>query len=177
MPDPSSSGDIAPATIQPAEVAPDTGSPADIAPEAAVPAASVSHAAPPAERMPGLAAAAEAAERALLTPRVRGDRAELELLLDENFREIGQSGRLFTRNQIVAALLADAGASDAAPHTPPPELSEVVATPLAENVVLLTYVLRFEGRWSRRASVWRATGEGGRPVALVFHQGTTIAPG
>lgn len=50
-----------------------------------------------------LAAELEHLERALHTPQVRGDRARLSELLDEDFSEIGSSGQCYGR----AAALAE----------------------------------------------------------------------
>jgi hypothetical protein len=47
-------------------------------------------------------------ELALLTPEVRGFADQLEELLDPDFEEIGKSGRLWTRSEMIAALVADA---------------------------------------------------------------------
>lgn len=111
-----------------------------------------------------LVAAAWAAEQRLLDPVVRRDPAEVEPLLSEDVVEIGQSGRRFTRDDIVAALHADPGASAG-------EIGERSSRVVAPDTVLLDYVLVFEGRVSRRSSLWR-----GVPPRLVFHQGTPVPP-
>lgn len=108
------------------------------------------------------------AERLLLTPEVRRDAEALEGLLDESFREIGKSGRLWTRDELVEVMTGE----DAA------ELESAVVTEehveqLAPGLVLLTYALDADGQHSRRSSIWRIDGEQPR---LVFHQGTR-APG
>ncbi|ONI62865.1 hypothetical protein CSIV_15580 [Microbacterium sp. CSI-V] len=108
-------------------------------------------------------AAAWAAEERLLTPGVRGDSAALRRLLAEDFVEIGQSGRRWTRDDIIAALVSDPGRGDG-------ELSEREARRLAPGLVLLQYLLRFDGRNSRRASIWRCEPE----PRCVFHQGTSV---
>ena len=41
-------------------------------------------------------------ELALLTPEVRGSADQLEELLDPDFEEIGKSGRLWTRDEMIA---------------------------------------------------------------------------
>ena len=41
-------------------------------------------------------------ELALLTPEVRGSADQLEELLDPDFGEIGKSGRLWTRDEMIA---------------------------------------------------------------------------
>jgi hypothetical protein len=46
-------------------------------------------------------------ELALLTPDVRGSADQLEELLDPDFGEIGRSGRLWTRGEMIAALVKD----------------------------------------------------------------------
>ena len=109
-----------------------------------------------------------AAEHALLDRAVRGDRARVEALLDPQFREIGQSGRLWHRDEMVEALTTDPGLP-VADHGPV-ELDEVELTVLADDLRLLTYRLDLDVASSRRSSVWRLTPTGPR---LVFHQGTT----
>lgn len=107
-----------------------------------------------------LVAAAWAAEERLLDPRVRQDPARVEPLLDDDFVEIGQSGRRFTRKAIVAALRAEPGTSTA-------EIAERSSRVIAPDTVLLDYLLTVEERVSRRSSVWQ-----GSPPRLTFHQGT-----
>jgi hypothetical protein len=53
-------------------------------------------------------------ELALLTPEVRGSAHQLEELLDPDFAEIGKSGRLWMRGEMIAALVAD---TDPEQHT------------------------------------------------------------
>ncbi|UFS59278.1 nuclear transport factor 2 family protein [Subtercola endophyticus] len=137
------------------------------------------------------------AERALLSPEVRGDRAALERLLDRQFIEIGQSGRLWTRAEMIAALVAEGAASaaaaaageetagaaalvgdgdgaapptDASPGSLDREMSEIRTTMLGPETILLTYLLYFDGRWSRRSSIWVVPA--GSTARIVFHQGT-----
>lgn len=103
------------------------------------------------------------AEERLLMPTVRGDAARLRELLAEGFVEIGQSGRRWTRDEIIAALASDPGRGDV-------EIGERAARQLAPGLVLLNYLLRFDGRSSRRTSIWRCDPE---PRCL-FHQGTPV---
>ncbi len=113
-----------------------------------------------------------AGEEALLAPETRHDPATVEGLLDPEFREIGQSGRLWDRDGIVAMLVepADAEAGDAGQYV----ISERAAVELGEGVVLLMYRLVFDGRDSRRSSVWRV--RDGR-ARISFHQGTSVPAG
>lgn len=110
-----------------------------------------------------LIAATWEAEKRLLTPAVRGDAARLGELLADDFVEIGQSGRRWARDEIIASLASDPGRGEI-------EIGEREARQLAPGLVLLNYVLRFDGRSSRRTSIWRCDPE----PRCVFHQGTSI---
>ena len=111
-----------------------------------------------------LVAAAWAAEQHLLDPSVRSDPQEAGRLLDPSFVEFGQSGRRWTRDEIVAALQNEPGTD------PAPSLSEREHRVLGPDTVLLTYLLRFEDRVSRRSSLWRCDPA---PRCLI-HQGTPV---
>ncbi len=88
----------------------------------------------------------------------------MDELLDPEFREIGASGRLWSRSEIIASLVERSRASDE-----PIKASDMVGVLLAPGVVHLTYVSDDGGRRARRSSVWRRTDRGWR---LYFHQGT-----
>jgi hypothetical protein len=105
-------------------------------------------------------------ELALLRPDVRRDRRRVEDLLDEDFREIGASGRLWTRQETVESL---AGEQDDEPVA----VEDMVAVPLADGVVLLTYVSDRAGRRARRSAIWRRVDGRWR---VLHHQGT-LMPG
>jgi len=107
-----------------------------------------------------------AAERTLLDPAIRTDRAALEHWLDPEFTEIGQSGRLWTRAEILDDLLAT---GQSAFETA--ELTEPQVRQLAPDCYLLTYVVHIGGRRSRRSSIWRFRAGQWR---LIFNQGTRI---
>jgi hypothetical protein len=111
-----------------------------------------------------LIADAWAAEERLLDPAVRADAEELRVLIADDFTEIGQSGRRWHRDDIVAALVAEP------PGCRPPVIDERGYRLIGPDTVLLTYLLRFDGRSSRRSSVWRCDP---RP-RCVFHQGTRV---
>lgn len=107
-------------------------------------------------------------EEELLSPQVRRDAARLEDLLAPGFREIGQSGRQWSRPEMIEALttaFADLG---------PTEISERQAEELDGGFVLLTFRLEVAGRASWRSSLWQVTGYGAH---LLFHQGTPISDG
>ena len=106
-------------------------------------------------------------ELALLTPEVRRSRLRLEGLLDPDFREIGASGRLWSRAEMIEAL-----SNQDDDVTEPIQAVDFIGTSLGPDLVLLTYVSDPEGRAARRSSLWR------RPVAswrLLHHQGTLLS--
>jgi hypothetical protein len=96
-------------------------------------------------------------ELALLDPAVRADRAQVERLLHPEFREIGASGRMWDRDEMIAALEEDPGGGATA--------SELETRLVAEGVVLLTYATGD----ARRSSLWVLGEDGWR---VLFHQGT-----
>lgn len=102
---------------------------------------------------------ASGAERHLLDPSVRGDAASLELLLHPDFVEIGRSGRLWARHEIIAALVADPSVSG----TP----EDLVVDELAYGNALVVYSL--DG--VRRSSIWIR--DNGR-WQIRFHQATPV---
>ncbi|MBY6706255.1 DUF4440 domain-containing protein [Rhodococcus sp. BP-241] len=103
-------------------------------------------------------------EKALLDPSTRSSQTELDRLLDPSFEEIGASGRLWTRREIVAALID-------APESEPIESANFNGRRIADDMVHVTYETRHEGRHARRSSLWRQVD--GR-WTLLFHQGTPI---
>lgn len=113
----------------------------------------------------GLAAAAWRAEEALLRADVRSDARQLAVFLASDFYEIGQSGRRWGRDEIIAALASD---DETLPHA---VLTERESTLVTSDVVLLSYVLEFGPRSSRRSSLWRRV-DGS--VECFFHQGTSL---
>lgn len=106
-------------------------------------------------------------ELALLTPDVRRSPARLEELLDPDFHEIGASGRLWNRSEIVAALSAEGDAVGG-----PVLAVDLIAKTVGSGLVLLTYVSDPNGRAARRSSLWRRSGPAWR---LLHHQGTLLS--
>ena len=107
-----------------------------------------------------------AAERTLLDPAVRTDRAALDRWLDPDFTEIGQSGTLWTRD----AVLADLTSHDQSQYGTA-QLSEPRVLEMSDGCYLLTYEVHVDGRHSRRSSIWRQ--RDGR-LQMVFNQGTPL---
>jgi hypothetical protein len=104
-------------------------------------------------------------ELALLHPDVRRDRQWVEELLDEDFREIGASGRTWTRQEAAGMLAAEQ-------NDEPIAVADMEALRLAGDVVLLTYVSDRAGRRALRSAIWRRLDGRWR---LLHHQGT-LAP-
>jgi ribonuclease HI len=110
-------------------------------------------------------AVVEDCERALLTGAVRGDRVTASLLLHKDFREVGQSGRIWDRESILEVMEGSAEPNRL-------KAQELHARGLAPDVVLLTYVSSDGAGHAHRTSVW--VREAGR-WQLLHHQGTPAA--
>jgi ribonuclease HI len=106
-------------------------------------------------------------ERSLLSPAVRGDRAQLEALLHPDFVEIGASGRRWTRSQIIDELLA-------APTVGDLEVADLAVRALSAEVLLVTYTTHRRGVTGRRSSIWVRTAH---DWVVQFHHGTPVAGG
>ena len=110
-------------------------------------------------------------ERELLGPETRGDAARMHSLLAEEFCEVGSSGRVFGREEIVALLQKEPAGRFL--------MEDAVAAFVAESVILVTYrAVRVSEREqgagesraeSLRSSLW-VLREG--RWRMLFHQGT-----
>jgi hypothetical protein len=105
-------------------------------------------------------------ERRLLESSVRGSAASLEALLDPEFREVGASGHVWTRDSIIQALTQSGGAAA------PIRDEDMDGRRLADHLVLLTYLSDAAGRRARRTSLWRRDPDAG--WRLLHHQGTPV---
>lgn len=95
-------------------------------------------------------------------------RAQFDTLTAADFAEVGASGRRYNREEVWAVLArrAESGVPE-----PVFELTRAAVRRLAEHAWVLTYDLRFDGRHSRRVSVWEWTDAQWR---VVYHQGTAV---
>jgi hypothetical protein len=105
-------------------------------------------------------------EERILDPAVRADPAQMRALLAPDFVEFGASGRVFSRDAIVAALAAEG-----------PRVARQARgfklRLLAPGAALTTWrVKRDDGIETLRSSVWQQ--QEGRWL-MVFHQGTLAA--
>ena len=111
-------------------------------------------------------------EERLLTPAVRAAPEELAGLLADDFLEFGGSGRVFDRQEVIAAL----------PLQPKEQfaLTEFQVRLVAPTIALAMYRVVRSGKQqgapqdSLRSSIWRCSA--GR-WQMVFHQGTPTARG
>jgi hypothetical protein len=99
-------------------------------------------------------------EEQLSTPAIRASADALDRLLSDEFLEFGSSGRIYTKQEVIAQLLANPSRQVT--------LGELQVRALSEDVALATY----RTAASLRSSIWRREGECWRAV---FHQGTPIA--
>lgn len=109
-------------------------------------------------------AEAISAELALLDWTNRGDRDALERILAPDFVEIGKSGRLWSRAEILDSVTHDGPREE-------PRPSDFEARLVAPNLVLLTFTTTVAGARTRRSSLWRHGDDA--TWQIVFHQGTT----
>jgi len=111
-------------------------------------------------------------ESLLLKPEVRRDRRQVEDLLSEDFVEFGASGRIWSRDAILAELEIESYA--------PPVVEDFECRMLSPDVVLVTYrtvrtnLENAERDEVLRSSIWRHAERGWR---LSFHQGTRASRG
>ncbi len=100
-----------------------------------------------------------AMERALLTDEVRGDRAAVAALLHAEWREVGRSGRLWTRDDA----LAEIGPIE------PVSLDVVSVERVDRDTILLLWRALADERSTLRSSLWVRVGGQWQQR---FHQGT-----
>jgi len=95
-------------------------------------------------------------------------RADFESMTTPDFWEVGASGRRYSRGFVLDAL-------EERHRNPVEEVWETTdfrCQELAADIYLLTYTLRQQGgRLTRRATIWKRTGDGWK---IVFHQGTIV---
>ena len=96
----------------------------------------------------------------------RKNRDRMETLLDPTFKEIGRSGRSYSRNEILDEFKNEES-------LPRILVSDANITVVGDDLVLLTYQSRHDSsdapRPTLRSSLWRKHGSDWR---ICFHQGT-----
>ncbi|MCH7669522.1 MAG: DUF4440 domain-containing protein [Acidobacteria bacterium] len=96
----------------------------------------------------------------------------MQRLLADDFTEFGASGRVWTKQETIAHLVASTETSQATRTVSNFETNE-----LADGLILVTYRCRHSSpdfdtdSYTVRSSIWRSKGE---TWQMVFHQGTPI---
>jgi ribonuclease HI len=103
----------------------------------------------------------------LLQPEVRRDAVTLDRLLHPDFREIGASGRCWTRDEVIDELTKD-------PEQVPITASALDARQVSDGLILLTYHSEAPHGSALRSSWWARSDAGWQ---IVFHQGTPVPTG
>lgn len=103
-----------------------------------------------------------ALEKALLSPQIRSDAAEVAFLLHPEFQEIGASGRTYGREDILALIAGEEG------HEVP-EVDVLTTRDLTPGLIQIVYRAVERDRAVLRTSLWQRTA--GR-WQMIWHQGT-----
>ncbi|MBB3410201.1 hypothetical protein FHT87_004133 [Rhizobium sp. BK316] len=93
-------------------------------------------------------------------------RADLERMTDDNFWEIGASGKVYQRGYAIETSLARYE-NGPEPHEWP--CRDFTITMLTDRLFLLSYILEEPQRVTRHSTIWRRADDGWK---VVFHQGT-----
>ncbi len=101
-------------------------------------------------------------------PELGSLRSDFEKQIQDDFWEVGASGRRYSRKFVLDVLEERAS-------VPPPEVwetSDFYCRRLGEDTYLLTYTLLQEGaRLTRRSAIWQRTPDGWKAI---YHQGTVV---
>lgn len=105
-------------------------------------------------------------EKRLHRRETRRSQTAVDELLADDFTEIGRSGRVYSKAQLLAALASESGVLAV-------ETADFGFREITKDVVLLTYLSRTTDnagtRSTLRSSIWKKTADRWR---MVFHQGT-----
>jgi hypothetical protein len=102
-------------------------------------------------------------------PEAGTTRADFERMMAAEFREVGASGRRYSREFVLDVL----DQRHMAPHEDVLEASGFECVWLCGETYLLTYDLLQDGvRRTRRSTIWRREADGWK---IVFHQGTMVS--
>ena len=122
---------------------------------------------------PGLAKHLQSLEEQLLAPEGRASSSVIDDLLAEDFQEIGSSGDVFGKREVLEGLAEESGDG----HVYERHASDWSVRVLSADVALVTYrvtrkdLTEDSAAASLRSSVWVL--RGGR-WQMVFHQGTRL---
>ena len=103
-------------------------------------------------------------ERALTDPDVRGSAKRVEQLLHPDFTEIGSSGDVYDRNEMIEMMTSEAPGGVV--------IRDFHVRRLSPDAALVTYrSIGTSGKEARRSSIWVDEDSGWR---LIHHQGTRV---
>lgn len=92
---------------------------------------------------------------------LRKDHVWLSELIEDNFEEIGASGRVFSKKDILQELATEKVIEF--------KLSNFRFTELSEGCILVKYVSNNNNNYAHRCSIWIKSADKWR---IIFHQGT-----
>lgn len=101
-------------------------------------------------------------------PALGTSKQDIENLLDENFWEVGASGKKYDREIVLKVLLERAQKKNREIWAS----ENFQCTLLAENIYLLTYTNYQGERKAERSSIWKKFDSG---YKLIYHQGTIVS--
>ena len=98
-------------------------------------------------------------------------RADFSAMTEEDFWEVGASGRRYSRKHVLDVLEDRHQVASHLALEDTWEASDFACRELGIDTYLLTYTLAQGQRKTRRATVWRRSGEDWK---ILFHQGTVV---
>jgi hypothetical protein len=104
-------------------------------------------------------------------PELGTTRADFERMTEEDFWEVGASGRRYSRSHVLDVLEDRHQVASHLSLEDTWETLDFACRDLGGGTYLLTYTLLQGQRKTRRATVWRHSGGGWK---IVFHQGTLV---
>jgi hypothetical protein len=103
-------------------------------------------------------------------PKLGTSKADYERMTVEDFWEVGASGRIYDRRQVIDILMK----RYAEPFEDAFRLEGCKCRRLSMETWLFTYTLHQGDRVSRRATIWQQSGNDWK---IVYHQGTLVSDG
>lgn len=91
---------------------------------------------------------------------------DLEMIIDDNFWEVGASGKVHSRAHALETVVQRSENPNAMWQT-----ENFYCVEISKNNYLLTYMITTGEVVSRRSSIWRRTGN---DYKILFHQGTIV---
>lgn len=109
-----------------------------------------------------------ALEISLLDPQVRKNIKELDRLIADNFYEIGASGKVYDKNNVLARLPLEQNDEILG------EVIDFEIDNITEYLIRANYILEEKTRRTRRTSIWQRQNDN---YQMIFHQGTVLDGG